>query len=319
MDGHMRIFLSGLWYVSRNGLYQQGYVISVGLGSIPIAFSSVDYWVELLRRRESVALGYRRLAKKKVAIGQQKVVRDWLAQFGGVERHPVEKALQAHDRIARDFSFQWDDAWYDDHDMSIIKQGDLLEQKTIREIGRYSQYAKLFNELKLKYHTVYVQDGRAAKLSPAELTDLYENEYLFVLGQTDGAYYMHPKRTRGGYLVNEMPFYWEGTTALLGDLDKLWSNASKQVDLMELPRTNPVSNSRVTAVDVSIDTSGAAHVHADILLNGQFSTMTRNAYLHGERDSTVMEKYGALYLADLKDYGSELISGLPVRFPIRRR
>jgi len=65
----------------------------------------------------------------------------------------------------------------------------------------------------------------------------------------------------------------------------------------------------VTGVDITIGEGGSANVDADILLNGQFSTLTRNAYIYGERDSTVMEKYGDLYLHDLNEHSWQLING----------
>lgn len=278
-------------------LYQHGHVISSSLGGRPYMYSDVPYWVTVLRQREFRAPAYRRVALKKFGIdAQSKQVRSWSAQFGGEEKHPIEKALQAHNRIARDFTFKWDDAWYDHEDKGLLKPGDMLYEEQLREIGRYDQYSKLLSELQINYNTVYVQDKRAGRISPEELTNLWENEFLFVLKHEEQDFLLHPKRARGGYFVNEKPFYWEGTVGLIGDLDKLYSNYPKNPELYMLPSIIPSANSRYTAVSASIGLSGSMQVEATVLLKGQFSTTTRNAYLHNDRDSTLMPVYGKRYL-----------------------
>jgi hypothetical protein len=298
----------------NSDLYMHGHVVSTSLGGIPYMYSNIPYWVSILRLREAKAPAYRRLALKRIGIdAQTRKVRDWANGFGGVELHPVEKALRGHNRIARDFSFQWDDAWYDNEDMSLLKPGDLLFDKTLREIGRYNQYSKLLSTLRLRYETIYLHDKRAGFLSEYDLTNLWENELLFQLVNEGRRFYFHPKGRRGGYFVNELPFYWEGTSGLLADIDMLWSNNPKSPEFTLLGTSPPSSNTRHTQVNVYVDKDKNMEISAQILLKGQFSTMTRDAYLYGERDSTIMPDYGRRYLHD--DSRVDLIDGPAEQHP----
>lgn len=285
----------------NSNLYQHGHVVSTSLGGIPYMYSNVPYWVTIVRMREEKAPVYRRLALKKFGVDvQTRKVQEWTSQFGGVEVHPVEKALRAHNRISSDFTFQWDDAWFDNTDMSLLKPGDLLYEKKLREIGRYNQYSKLLSTLRLRYETIYVHDKRAGRMSNRELTDLWENEFLFQLVDNRQRFYFHPKRRRSGYFVNEVPFYWEGTAGMAIDIDRLWSNNRKTPKLVAIRPSSAVENSRFTQVTARVGANGLVDLDVSILLNGQFSTMTRDTYLYGERDSTIMPMYGERYLGDLQ-------------------
>lgn len=290
-------------------LYQHGHVVNADLNMIPYMYSNIPYWVTILRIREAEALKFRRLGRKQYAIGQQKKLRDVLAELGGVELTPLAKALMVHNKIAGEFRFQWDDAWFDNEDLGLLKHGDMMEEKTLREIGRYSQYSKVLNELKLKYYAVYLQDKRAGVFNENELTNLFENEFMFMLRSDQKRFFLYPKRSQGGYFVDEKPFYWEGVPALVSDLDKLWDNEKKKVQLAPMSRMKASSNVRLTSVSVDLTEPGALKANAQIKLNGQFSTMTRHAYMFNESDSTCSPDYGKRYLEQWSNFKSEITQG----------
>lgn len=256
----------------------------------------VPYWVQAMRRREANAFWWRQVALKNVPDAQTERMKDFIARFAGADR--VERARRIHNAIANDFTFQLDDAWFDNKDRKNRRMGDQLRDGRLREISRYDLYSKVIAMLRLKYWTAYLMDARVGTLSLDWLSPVWNNEWTFLLKDGNGPLHLYPKRTRFGLLAGEMPFYWEGTQALVGDVDKLWSDGelgSKDPiapELVPVPSLPEELNERRTVIRVGADLgSGLLRVEANILLAGQWSTIARGAYLHNAVDSSVQAAY----------------------------
>lgn len=257
----------------------------------------VPYWAQAIRRREANVFWWRQVALKNVPDAQTERMKEFIAQYPGTDR--VDRTRRIHNAIANDFAFQLDDAWFDNKDRKNQRMGDQLRDGRLREISRYDLYSKVIAMLRLKYWTAYVMDARVGTLSQDWLSPVWNNEWMFLLKDGNGPLHLYPKRTRFGLLAGEMPFYWEGTQALVGDVDKLWSDGelgSKEPispELVPLPALPGALNERRTDIMVEADLgSGILKVEANILLTGQWSTLTRGAYLHGAVDSSVHVRYG---------------------------
>lgn len=287
----------------------------------------VPYWAQAMRRRESDAFWWRQVALKNVPDAQTERMKDFIALFPGPDA--VDRARRIHNAIANDFSFQLDDAWFDNKDMQNQRMGDQLRDGRLREISRYDLYSKVLSMLRLKYWTAYLMDARVGALSRDWLSPVWNNEWTFLLKDGNGPLHLYPKRTRFGLLAGEMPFYWEGTQALVGDVDKLWndgelgSNEPILPDLVPTPSLPEVLNERRTDIMVEADLEGGLlKVEANILLAGQWSTLTRGAYLHGEVDSSVNVRYGHR-VQDIQEARNVLVElgklqeEAPYRMPIK--
>lgn len=257
----------------------------------------VPYWVQTMRRREANAFWWRQVALKNVPDAQTERMKDFIALFPGPDA--VDRARRIHNAIANDFAFQLDDAWFDNKDLENQRMGDQLRDGRLREISRYDLYSKLIAMLRAKYWTAYLMDSRIGALSLDWLSPVWNNEWTFLLRDGDEPLHLYPKRSRHGLLAGEMPFYWEGTQALVGDVDKLWSDAELgarepiRPELVAIPSLTAAVNERRADIRVEADlSSGLLKVEANILLAGQWSTMTRSAYLYGAVDSSVHVRYG---------------------------
>ncbi|MCB0794674.1 MAG: hypothetical protein KDB88_08045 [Flavobacteriales bacterium] len=253
------------------------------------------YWNLVLRRREANALWWKRVARKNVPDNQNQLFKAFLARIAGATRDVSSplRVARVHDHIAAHFEVDMDDAWYNDEDLRLQRIGDQVTEGRIGFRSRYDMYAKLIDHYFLNYHTAYLLDSRVGEFTDHFLTPLWENEFLFGILFQDGTLWMHPKRTRNGWFVNELPFYYEGTRAFITDVSDLWFAeplAASFVDLHDLPNEQ---DRRYASSQVTVDlATGSVHVEAEIRLRGQFSTLCRGTYLYDERDSTVMPVYG---------------------------
>jgi hypothetical protein len=258
----------------------------------------MPHWVQVLRRREADAHWYRRVALKKMPDRQTNMVRRFIAgsTAGIPPGNVLDRLATMHDRIAADHAFQWDDAWFADLDQSLLRLGTQLDAGLLREISRYHVYAKLFSEERVKYRTAYLLDKRVGAIDVGFLTPLWANELLFTVGTADRDIWMFPKRSRHGWFTNEIPFYWQDTRALIGDVDVLWPEVPQYPSFVRIPQLDPANNMRGTELSMEVAEEGTTTSRVRIFLSGQFSTLCRPVYLDGTLDSTVHPIYGATVL-----------------------
>ncbi|MBK9196379.1 MAG: hypothetical protein IPO17_15645 [Flavobacteriales bacterium] len=257
----------------------------------------IPYWAKAMRLREGNAHWWRQVALKNVPDAQTERMKGFMDLYPGTD--PIDRLRRMHSAIATTFDYQLDDAWYDNKDRDNQRMGDQLLDKRLREISRYDLYSKLISMLRLKYYTAYMMDARVGALGLDWLSPVWNNEWTFLVNDNGTPVHLHPKRTRFGLLPDEMPFYWEGTRALVGDVDKLWADGELgdkkpiEPELIPIPKLLPAVNQRSINMDVDVDlATGVMKVRANILLTGQWSTLTRSAYLFGVVDSSAHPGYG---------------------------
>ncbi|MBK7944061.1 MAG: hypothetical protein IPJ85_01580 [Flavobacteriales bacterium] len=252
-------------------------------------------WLQVVRLREAKAEWYRRVALKKIPDRQNTLVKRFITRTcTGIHDTLSARRVEAlHESIARDFVYSNDRDWYNNIDNSLERIGDQVEGKRLRDISRYNMYSKLIQMQRLPYVTTYVLDKRSGALNDRFTTPMWETEWLFGVRDGDEMLWMHPKRQRHGWFANELPFYWEGTMALLVDRQRLLEDDPRPPLFVELPTGEPSANVRAIEHQLRVDLEQPdSEGEARIFLSGQFSTLGRAAFLGGKRDSTVMPAYG---------------------------
>jgi len=280
-------FIYGL--SQSNLLYRYRHNLSYELLEIP-------YWTFILKLRESRALWLRRVSKKNLPDKQNRKFNEFTKEVFASENYSskIEKAELLHEHIAKEFKYKSDDDWFDDLHGGLQKIGDNVEDGILRELSRYDLYAKMLYKLDLNYHTAYLFDKRTGVINNTFLSPIWDNEWAFVLFDSEGPVFLHSKREDHGWLANEFPFYWEGSTALLAQVDMLWSDFEQIPQFIDIPETEALANFRTTNVRVGVDLNkGRTTFDAKVTLNGQFETMTASAYENNEVDSTISAEYAA--------------------------
>jgi len=174
--------------------------------------------------------------------------------------------------------------------------GDYLTNRTIRDISRYDVYVALILKLRLDYFTAYVCDKRVGEINDEFFAPMYDSDYLFaILLKNERLHYLYPKKSRFGYYLNEIPFYFENTKARLVHLnDYRGFKDPINTDLRQimLPGSVIKENTRRNNILVKINLDTLSTVfNARIFLNGQYSTLTRGVYQYNHKDETINNLY----------------------------
>lgn len=252
-------------------------------------------WLQAIREREAKAFWWLRVSQKRLPDRQNMLMKHFISETcaGMPDSLKARRVEALHERIAKDFAYDADRDWYFDLDQSLARMGDQVKDERLRDISRYDLYSKLLHAEGVDYVTAYLLDRRSGRLDDRFLTSMRDNEWVFGIRDDDGMLWMHPKRQRHGWFANELPFYWEGSSALLIDIPRLVGDDPQPPLFVELPTGEPGANVRAIEHRLSVSI-GKEDIQGDarIFLSGQFSTLGRAAFLGGRIDSTVHPNYG---------------------------
>jgi hypothetical protein len=278
------------------------------------------YWLQVIRMREARAMWWTRIGRKSLPDKQTTLMKEFIRREGGSDTSISMRMKRLHDHIAREFAYEKDELWYLDLDMSLQQLGEQVDEKRIRDISRYDLYSRLLNTMELDHVTSYMLDKRVGQLNDGYLTSLWDSEFLFGIRNGTDILWMHPKRRRVGLMADELPFYWQGTSALLSRLDILVDDVPGPPLFVELPTDHPASNVRGIEYEINVDLDRSTVAgSAKVFLSGQFSTLGRAAYQDEPIDSTVDPLYGwrptdAYGVTSHGWEGSELSTTPPYRY-----
>lgn len=274
--------------VQTNLRYRQRHTLSYQTLDIP-------YWTYILKLREHNALWLRRVAQKRIPDKQNQLVKAFVQASNSKQPNaPAHLQMeQVHERIALDFRYQKDDAWFNNRDQKLMRMGSQVKEQRIRELVRYDLYAKLANLVELPYHTAYLMDSRVGAMAPDYLSPLWNSEFAFVHLGTKGMTIFHPKGEHLSMHSNELPFYWRGDQALLVHVDQLWSDAEQVPHFLTIPESDAVHDLRNTNAKVEVKVQRSeCRFQTKVNLSGQFSTLTGPAFRETAMDSTLAPEYG---------------------------
>jgi len=256
----------------------------------------IPYWVYFLQRRE-IQAQLVKLRKTPIIKDPQiiKVMQFIAKQTAGTSnKDPLTKLMKIHQSIVDNFDYQLDQKFIEGIDKKLEKLGDFTEQKILREISRYKLYSRIFTFLDIPYYTLYFMDSRIADMGPNYISPIFDNNFAFVAIINDKAFYFYPKSSRLGFYVDELPFYWENSSALLVLWHTLWeNNTAHKPKFIQTHSSNEKDNYRVSSVNATVNTvTTTVNFDARLNLSGQFSTMTRGLYKYDHFDSSVNPLYG---------------------------
>ena len=203
------------------------------------------------------------------------------------------KMCYLHNLISDSFNFQNDWASYAGWDLSLQNVGTNVEKRNLRQISRYNLYHKLFYNIEIPYYTTYLIDNRVGAISDKYMSPIIGNERCYSVATNNRLVHFYPKKSRYGYAVDEIPFYWENSTQILIYFNRDISpeNMGRTV-FTKMPASDVKENYRSANTQCNVKTESQDLYFKTLLaLSGQFSTMTRGVYLYDHADSSINKRY----------------------------
>lgn len=166
-----------------------------------------------------------------------------------------------------------------------------LKNKYLQNINRWTIYKGILNRLRADYYLVLLTDNRIGRLRPDICLPVLGENRMLAAHLRNKTYYILPKRARGGYFINELPFYLQDEAVL-----HIWQmtddiNNRNIVRLHKTPSTKAEDNVRQTNVAATINEDLTINFDVQINLSGQYSTLLRHYYAYGQRDSSINPIY----------------------------
>jgi len=207
------------------------------------------------------------------------------------------KLVTIHNFIVDEFDYDSDTTYFKKEDLRKERIGEYVANHTIRELSRYTMYASLISKLDLGFYTAYVADTRVGIISDEFVSPMFDNDFLIAaVLKNNTLQLIYPKRSKFGYYIDEVPFYYENTTARLVSLDDyqdMKSQINEGFRKMNTPTSSFNDNDRKSNVLVTSDLDNLTTTFtAKISLKGQYSTLMRGQYLYGSMDKSINELYG---------------------------
>lgn len=176
--------------------------------------------------------------------------------------------------------------------------GSHLENDTLREASRDEFYYHMLDRINIPYYKVYLQDQRYKTIDTNVVSPIFDDYLSYLVFDKDSVSYLYcPKRGRFGYYANELPFYLLNQYAFL--IPQLvprkiynFDPGSIQFPLVYYPPSTYVHNYKKTKSAITISLANqTTSIESNLILSGQFSTMTRGYYQYGWIDTTVSPTY----------------------------
>jgi hypothetical protein len=254
------------------------------------------YWVHVLRMRESRAIWLQRIARKKLVIDKDSKLFDDFIRTNTSnisDSFPLLKSAHLHNLISDEFDTPPKRNERGKKVKPIEKLGALASSKQITKPSKYNFYVKMLYRLRVPFFTTYFCDNRVAGMSSNYLSPMWNSDFAFTIPNGRNMLYLYPKHERMGYYVNELPFYLEANPALFTSVFRLFSDFVPNPEFIQTPGSDETTNHRSTNVLSKISLAKKrVEFDAKVNLSGQFSTMTRGAYLYDYTNPKANPLYG---------------------------
>lgn len=203
-----------------------------------------------------------------------------------------------HNAMASEYPYFEDDSVYTRESMFPPGLGTSLESGEFHHLMRYRIYNALLHELDTKFMFSYLCDRNHSQSEINLMKPYLLGDYLFaVLDSAGRVHYAYPKYQQSGYFLDELPYYFEDCRTVMlewiqpKDKQHIQENAGADFRLMKTPGSNWQENVRNVNSLIKLDASDSAVVNTQMILKGQFSTMMRPLYTHGEVHTEVNPVY----------------------------
>ncbi len=254
----------------------------------------LPFHIAMARSRESQALNIIRKFDFGVNEPDLNTAREFIQKYEKTtSKYSTFK--DAHDQIVTQFEFLDDREYLAAYDTRKRRIGAHMSSSKLRNINRFDTYRYLFAGLKLPYNSVYPCDARYGQLGPHYTAPMKTNDYLFVVDLDSTAAVVYPKKSVSGYYLNELPFYFENSTAIRIAIDDIFpprfTNFNHKMDMVKLPLSPPSKNTRKINTQIKIEGSKTESFTSHISLSGQFSTNGRHIYRNEDCDPSINPTY----------------------------
>lgn len=172
-----------------------------------------------------------------------------------------------------------------------------INAKKLFEEDRLDLYKKICERLEIDYYHCRLYDKRVSGMNYDEYYPSANYNLYYALPYKSSYLFYYPKKSRGGYYVNELPFYFEDINTMLipqtvANSEKNDPNKDIKLPYVTTPFSTISDNTRSTNVMCNVSLANKSTTFETRLnLSGQFSTLTRGFYLYGEMDSTLEACY----------------------------
>ncbi len=170
---------------------------------------------------------------------------------------------------------------------------DIFANRELGEINLLKNYDDILTERKVFFYDGIIIDKRLSAVNPKYRTHINLENTILVIPHKNVYRYVIPRYNGLKYILDELPFYYEGTTcALLPCLNCLGNTANNRMIMINTPSSTYYENERVEAAVFKVNTD-SLKINAIIKenLKGQFSTILRHFYNKESIDSTINENY----------------------------
>jgi hypothetical protein len=237
-------------------------------------------------------------------VGNNVQMRDYPALYAFVENNLGETAsdtlgyykLDKLQTVITDkFSYDDNQTFFNDQYITDPHWGASVGSEKIQEVSRYYFYVAWITKLKLFFYSAYLADIRSGEINERYYAPMFSDDFLFAVQFKQGkVVFLYPKKANFGFYTDEMPFYFEGArTRLVCIEDYVDDRVPINEDFRNIitPTSAWNDNSRKSKIQVNVNNSGTCVFTSSVSLTGQFSTMTRGAYLSNYNDLTVNPLY----------------------------
>ncbi len=242
---------------------------------------------------------YRQLGNKRFNLytirkinGKEVFLNKFFASHTSLSQSPMEKLESVHELFNERFSFSADKEYLEGRDLKLERMVQHVKRKVFRKISRYRLYESMLNRIGENYHRVIVSDSRIGQIDAAEYMPIMGQEIFFAIQSEDSLAYLIPKKSRFGWHINELPFYYQKQRALL--VGQMTENYLEEQVLrfVKLPGRSSEQNFRTQHFEVQVDPrQGRMRFEGEVALSGQFSTLLRGQYKYEAIDSTINPAY----------------------------
>lgn len=185
--------------------------------------------------------------------------------------------------------------FYNESQIYEVYSGDHILKRRLPSQHMGKLYVDILYDNRIFFYSVNVLDRRLGEHDPKYRAHQGYEQHLFALPSGNSYIYFMPRRNGIKYHLNELPFYHEGSLAVLTPANFQPGTTNKQSKLFKVIRlhkgtSNENSRSESATVYVNPD-SALARLNIKESLTGQFSTVLRHLYLNECIDSTISPHY----------------------------
>jgi hypothetical protein len=185
--------------------------------------------------------------------------------------------------------------YYNETNLKDVYSGDHLLKRRLVEHLQWKLYKDILNENKIFYFVTNIQDKRFGEHNVNYRASYVYEKYLIAIPAKDSYVYFMPRYEGLKYHLNELPFYFEGSLAVLHPQNFQGNMKNKDDQFFKFIKThkgtyNENTRTENASIRISIDSLKADLVIKESL-SGQFSTVLRHLYLNEYIDSTISKHY----------------------------